>query len=123
MTITRQGSTQGIPHAPIISSVVGYQGTAYLLGVTAEGADVAIQTDLVLQRIDALLATAGTDKSRLLTAQVWLANMDDFDAHNVVWNTWVDVDNPPVRACVEARLWHPGSLVEIMVTAALPDPQ
>ena len=61
---------------------------------------------------------AGTDKLKLLVAQVWLADMSDFDDHNTVWNHWVDRQNPPVRASVEEPLWHPGVRVEIMVTAA-----
>ena len=66
-----------------------------------------------------MLATAGTDKSKLLTAQVWLADMDDFAAHNDAWNEWVDQDHPPVRACLQSpRLVLPGLRVEIMVTAA-----
>jgi enamine deaminase RidA (YjgF/YER057c/UK114 family) len=64
-------------------------------------------------------AAAGTDKSRLLTAQVWLADMSLFEAHNAVWNEWVDRANPPARVCVRAELWRPQMLVEIMVTAAL----
>jgi enamine deaminase RidA (YjgF/YER057c/UK114 family) len=67
---------------------------------------------------DELLAGAGTDKSKLLTAQVWLADMSDFSEHNEEWNTWVDLANPPVRACVQATLILPTLLVEIMVTAA-----
>jgi enamine deaminase RidA (YjgF/YER057c/UK114 family) len=65
-----------------------------------------------------LLAAAGTDKSKILAAQVWLADMGMFFAHNEEWNAWVDPENPPVRACVEARLAHPQLLVEVMVTAA-----
>ena len=72
----------------------------------------------MLDTIDRLLQTAGTDKSKLLTAQVWLSDMSLFEAHNAVWNEWVDPKNPPVRACVRADLWHPDLLVEIMVTAA-----
>jgi enamine deaminase RidA (YjgF/YER057c/UK114 family) len=60
---------------------------------------------------------AGTDKSKLLTAQVWLSDMRLFEAHNAAWNAWVDRENPPVRACVRADLVRPGLLVEIMVTA------
>lgn len=77
-----------------------------------------VQTRDVLARVDRLLAAAGTDKSKLLTAQVWLANMSDFDAHNEAWNEWVDVNHPPVRACVGAPLWRPNLLVEVMVAAA-----
>ena len=65
-----------------------------------------------------LLQMAGTDKSKLLVAHVWLADMTDFDDHNAVWNDWVDRQNPPVRVCVGAPLWHAGVRVEIMVSAA-----
>jgi enamine deaminase RidA (YjgF/YER057c/UK114 family) len=82
-----------------------------------EYGDVRVQTRKVLHRIDELLTDAGTDKSKLLTAQVWLADMKMFAEHNEVWNEWVDPNNPPVRACVEAGLTHPGLLVEVMVTA------
>ncbi|MBO0685338.1 MAG: RidA family protein [Candidatus Dormibacteraeota bacterium] len=105
--------------APIISTTVVRGDTVYLSGVIAPGTgDVRSQTAGVLQKIDGLLAAAGTDKSRLLTAQVWLADMATFVEHNEAWNEWVDPANPPVRVCVEARLNHPGLLVEIMVTAA-----
>jgi enamine deaminase RidA (YjgF/YER057c/UK114 family) len=80
--------------------------------------DVKFQTRRVLERIDQLLAEAGTDKSRLLTAQVWLADMSLFADHTDAWNEWVDAEHPPVRACVQAALTHPDLLVEIMVTAA-----
>ena len=71
----------------------------------------------MLERIDEALKLAETDKSKLLTAQVWLADMRMFEAHNAVWNDWVDPQNPPVRACVRADLVRT-CLVEIMVTAA-----
>jgi enamine deaminase RidA (YjgF/YER057c/UK114 family) len=90
----------------------------YLCGVTPEPVgDVKTQTRQVLQQIDQLLAMAGTSKSRLVTAQVWLADMRHFAEHNDVWNEWVDQRNPPVRACVRADLWRPNMLVEIMVSA------
>ena len=93
--------------------------TVYLCGVTPDPVgDIRSQTKQVLERIDRLLAVAGSDKSKLLTAQVWLADMSLFEAHNAAWNAWVDRENPPVRACVRAELWQPGMLVEIMVTAA-----
>jgi len=62
---------------------------------------------------------AGTDKSRLLSAQVWIADMRLFEDHNSVWNEWVDPANPPVRACLTTEFWRPGMLVEVMVVAAL----
>ncbi len=91
----------------------------YLCGVTPDSVGgIGTQTRQVLERIDALLRAAGTDKSKLLTAQVWLSDMALFAEHNAVWNDWVDTKNPPVRACVEAGLWQPGLFVEIMATAA-----
>jgi enamine deaminase RidA (YjgF/YER057c/UK114 family) len=119
MAITRLGSTQGTEGLPIISRVVVRGDTVYLCGVTPDPVgDIKSQTKQVLERIDRLLQTAGTDKSKLLTAQVWLSDMSLFEAHNSVWNEWVDPRNPPARACVGAALWQPQMLVEIMVTAA-----
>jgi enamine deaminase RidA (YjgF/YER057c/UK114 family) len=108
--------------APIINQVTAHGGIVYVSGVTAHPArpgDVRQQTTEVLVRIDALLATAGTSKANLLAAQVWLTDMSLFTAHNEAWNAWVDPKNAPVRACLlSPRLWYPGLLVEIMVTAA-----
>ncbi len=120
MTITRYG-TVDVDGLPVISQAVVHGGIVHLLGVTGEpGADVGTQTRQVLRRIDALLAAAGTDRSQLLTATVWLADMALFAEHNREWNAWVDRTNPPVRACVGAELWRDGLLVEVMATAALP---
>ena len=74
----------------------------------------------LLRRVDELLNLAGTDKSKLLSAQVWIADMRLFEDHNSVWNEWVDPANPPVRACLTTDFWRAGMLVEIMVVAALP---
>ena len=108
--------------APIINQVTVHAGIVYVSGVTAHPrrlGDIKQQTTEVLTRIDALLARAGTSKANLLTAQVWLTDMGLFTAHNEAWNTWVDPKNAPVRACLlSPRLWWPGLLVEIMVTAA-----
>jgi enamine deaminase RidA (YjgF/YER057c/UK114 family) len=105
--------------APIISTTVTHGDTVWISGVIADpGGDIRSQTAQVLQRIDDPLRAAGTDKSRLLTAQVWLADMATFAEHNEAWNKWVDPASPPVRACVQAQLAHPSLLVEIMVTAA-----
>ena len=108
--------------APIINQVTAHGGIVYVSGVTAHPArlgDVKQQTTEVLVRIDALLAKAGTSKANLLAAQVWLTDMSLFTAHNEAWNAWVDPKNAPVRACLlSPRLWYPGILVEIMVTAA-----
>ena len=119
MTITRHGVTSGQHGQPMISRSVVHDGLVHLCGVTPEPVgDVRAQTEDVLRRIDELLARAGSHKSKLLTAQVWLKDMRLFEAHNSAWNEWVDPEHPPVRACVQADLWRPGMLVEIMVTAA-----
>jgi enamine deaminase RidA (YjgF/YER057c/UK114 family) len=102
--------------------VTAHGGIVYVSGVTAHPrrlGDVKQQTAEVLARIDALLAKAGTSKANLLAAQVWLTDMSLFTAHNEAWNAWVDPGNAPARACLlSPRLWYPGLLVEIMVTAA-----
>ena len=74
---------------------------------------------MVKEKIDALLTEAGTDKSSILTATVWLPNIADFAAFNTVWDAWVPVGASPARACVEARLANPSIRVEIAVIAAI----
>ena len=120
-----QEPTSGAPYAsvtPIISLAAAHESIVYLCGVTADPAhpgDIKDQTTQVLERIDRLLGRAGTDKSKLLSAQIWLTDMANFADHNAAWNAWVDPKNPPVRACLHSpQLWHPGLLVELMVTAA-----
>lgn len=106
---------------PVISGSRVHNDIVHLCGITPDPVgDIGVQTAQTLERIDALLASEGTDKSQLLTAQVWLADMRDFSAHNDAWNAWVDPTSAPVRACVEAKLWLQGILVEIMVTAVKP---
>lgn len=102
-----------------MSQVVVCGSTVYLAGQVAQqpDCDVADQTRQILSRIDALLALAGTDKSQLLRANIWLADIGDFAAMNAVWDAWVDPANPPVRACVESRLARPALKVEIQVEA------
>jgi enamine deaminase RidA (YjgF/YER057c/UK114 family) len=119
MSITRYGITDRTNGLPIISRAVVHGDMVYLCGVTPDPAgEITSQTKQVPDRIDHLLHQAGTDKSKLLTAQVWLSDMRLFKAYNAAWNAWVDPKNPPVRACVQTDLWRPGMLVEIMVTAA-----
>jgi len=120
--------TTKAPGIPRISYVVARGDTVYTAGVTpyiagkddnAPLGDVKDQTRAVLAHIDRLLAEAGTNKSKLLTAQVWLTDMKHFADHCDAWNEWVDPENPPVRACLlSSELWRPGMLVEIMVTAS-----
>lgn len=103
-----------------MSQAVTHGGVVYLAGqVGAPGQGVAEQTRAVLAEIDRLLKEAGTDKSRLLTAQIWLDDMRDFAAMNEVWDAWIDPANPPARATGSARLARPDYKVEIIVTAAL----
>lgn len=117
--IERHGNTTGIPGLPAISQVVTHNGLVYLCGVTPDpDGDITTQTRQVLGRVDKLLRSAGTDKTQLLTVQVWLSDMALFDEHNLAWNEWVDRHNPPARACVESSLWQKGMLVEVMATAA-----
>lgn len=96
-------------------------GIAYLAGQVPEtaGADIETQTREVLAEIDALLAKAGSDKTRILRAQVYLADIADFDGMNRAWDAWVVPGNAPARATVEARLANPAWKVEIVVTAVV----
>lgn len=119
MSIQRFGISSPANGMPILSRAVVRGDTVYLCGIVPDPVGtVGEQTRQVLSRIDELLASTGTDKSKLLTAQIWLTHMRDFAAMNEVWNAWVDPQNPPARACVQAALYRPEVLVEIMVTAA-----
>lgn len=104
-----------------LSDMAVYNGVAYLAGQVPDDSslDVQGQTAQVLATIDRLLATAGTDKSRILMAQIFLTNMKEFDGMNKAWDAWVAHGNAPPRATVEARLANPDFKVEIVVTAAL----
>ncbi len=104
-----------------LSDMAIYNGVAYLAGQVPDDAslDMEGQTKQVLATIDRLLATAGTDKSRILMATVYVANMKEFDSMNRAWDAWVAPGNAPPRATVEARLANPDYKVEIVVTAAL----
>jgi enamine deaminase RidA (YjgF/YER057c/UK114 family) len=114
MTIER------IKVGPRMSQAVIHNDTVYLAGQVAEdaSADVAGQTRQILSRIDGLLAEAGTDKSKLLFANVWLSDISTFDQMNAVWDEWVTPGHPPARACVESKLARPQLKVEISVVAA-----
>ena len=115
MSITRHGV------GARMSQAVVHAGTVYLAGQVADdtSAGVAGQTEQILAKIDAQLAAAGTDKSKLLSAQLWITDMASFNEMNAVWDAWVTPGETPARACVEARLAAPQFLVEIMVTAGV----
>ena len=106
---------------PRMSQVVVHGDTIYLAGVvarTAAGDNVTKQTQEVLSIIDGHLAKAGSDKSKLLSATIYLTDMKNFPEMNAVWDAWVSAGNTPARATVEAGLAAPQYSVEIMVTAA-----
>ncbi|MEL6523388.1 MAG: RidA family protein [Pseudomonadota bacterium] len=101
-----------------MSQIVEHAGIVYLAGQVADPAkDISAQTEEVLAKIDGLLGEVASDKTRILSATIWLKSMSDFAAMNAVWDAWVPADNEPARACTEAALAHPDMLVEIMVTA------
>ena len=107
---------------PRMSQIVIHGDTVYLAGQVAQGAPggtVTEQTKDVLDRIDKLLAEAGTDKSKVLSATIWLADMAKFDEMNAVWDAWVSPGNTPCRACVNAELARPQFNVEIGIIAAV----
>ena len=102
------------------SQAVVHGDTVYLAGQTSSRADAGVydQTVDILARIDELLAAAGSDRTKLLMATVWLVDIGTFDEMNRAWEAWADPANLPGRATVEARLASPDYKVEIMVTAA-----
>jgi enamine deaminase RidA (YjgF/YER057c/UK114 family) len=113
-------SIRRIEPGPRMCQAVVHGGMVYLAGqVGAPGESVTAQTQAVLQQIDRLMAEAGSDKSRILTATIWLADIGDFAQMNAVWDTWVDPANPPARATGESRLAAPEYKVEIIVVAAV----
>lgn len=105
-----------------LSMATVHGGLVYLAGQVPDNLAVGVEAQAaeVLAKIDALLTEAGTDKSRILTATVWLPNIADFAAFNTVWDAWVPADATPARACIEARLANPSIRVEIAAIAALP---
>lgn len=104
-----------------MSKAVVHGNTVYLAGIVAEsakGQSVSEQTKDILGQIDALLAKAGSDKTRLLSANIYITDMANFAEMNAVWDTWVSAGHTPARATVEAKLAAPDYKVEIMVVAA-----
>jgi len=114
MSITRHDT------GPRMSKAVVHGNTVYLAGIVAnepKGKDMTAQTKDILAQIDGFLAKAGTDKSKLLSANIWVTDMKEFAAMNAVWDAWVSPGNTPARATVEAGLASPDYKVEIMVVA------
>jgi enamine deaminase RidA (YjgF/YER057c/UK114 family) len=106
---------------PRMSEMAVHNGVAYLAGQVAADAslDIRGQTRQVLAAIDALLERAGSDKSKILRAQIFLADLADFSAMNAVWEAWVVAGHTPPRATVQAALAKPQWKIEIVVTAAV----
>jgi enamine deaminase RidA (YjgF/YER057c/UK114 family) len=114
MSITRHHGNQRM------SQIVIHGDTIYLAGQVAAdpGADITVQTQQVLHKIETLLEEAGSDKSKMLSAQIWLSNIAHFAQMNAVWDAWVAEGHAPARACIEARLASPDLLVEVGIIAA-----
>lgn len=114
MSITRHQGNQRM------SQIVIHGDTIYLSGQVAAdaGADITVQTQQVLEKIEALLEEAGSNKNNILSAQIWLASIGHFAQMNAVWDAWIEDGHAPARACIEARLARPDLLVEVGVIAA-----
>lgn len=114
MSIQRHGTTVRF------SDSVVHQGTVYLVEVASNlDGDITAQTQNMLASVDKLLAQAGSDKSRILMATIYLPDMADYDGMNAVWDAWLPEGCAPARACVQAGLAKPGYRVEIALTAAV----
>lgn len=119
MTIERRNVGKRLSDLVIYAPPPGGR-LVYLAGQVAQDPTAGIggQTGSVLQQVDRLLAEAGTDKTRILSATIYLADMSDYAAMNTVWDAWVPQGETPARATVEARLANPGYRVEIQIVAA-----
>ena len=106
MSITRHHTNKRM------SQIVIHGDTIYLAGQVADDASAGIkeQTRQVLRKVESLLAEAGSDKSKILSAQIWLASMGHFVQMNEIWDTWLPTGDAPARACIEARLASPDLL-------------
>ena len=114
MTIERQDTQKRM------SRIVIHNDTVYLCGQVAAdaSADIKEQTQTMLDKVDALLEQAGSDRENMLSATIYVRDMKDFAAMNEVWDAWVPEGHAPARACVEARMARPELLVEVSVIAA-----
>jgi enamine deaminase RidA (YjgF/YER057c/UK114 family) len=113
MTINRLGTTQRW------SDSVSHNGVVYIVEVPSTlTADITAQAQEMLASLEQLLHKAGSDKTRILMATIYLADIRTIDAFNAVWDSWVPAGTAPARACVEAKLANPGYKVEIQVIAA-----
>ena len=113
------GSIQRIETGPRMSKAVVHGDTVYLAGIVADDpkADITTQTKQILAEIDRLLKLAGTDKSKVVSATIWVTDIRNREGMNESWNAWTGGQNLPARACIEAKLADPRILVEIAVVA------
>ena len=104
-----------------MSQAVSHNGVVYIAGQVANNRKAGIggQTSDVLAKIDELLSIAGTDRSKLLIINVFLASISDFEAMNTIYDAWIDPENPAARACIEARLADPDLRIEMTAIAAI----
>jgi len=105
---------------PRLSEAALFNGVVWLAGQVPDDVsqDIVGQTAQVLESVDRLLARAGSDRTRILMCQVYLADLADYDGMNAAWDAWVPAGHAPPRATVQARLAHPGWKIEVVVTAA-----
>lgn len=105
---------------PRMSRIVIHQGTIYLCGQVCADATQGIthQTQTMLDKVEQLLVDAGSDKQHMLSATLYLKNMQDFAAMNAVWDNWIPEGHAPARACVQAAMARPELLVEVSIIAA-----
>ena len=103
-----------------LSQAAEYGNLVFLAGIVADDGllDVKGQTKQIVDKIDKLLAAAGSNKSKILSAQIWVADIRYYTDMNAIWDPWIDPANPPARACIESRLANPAFKVEIMCVAA-----
>ena len=115
LTMKRIDANSRRSRAVVVANMV------YLGGQVGDSkqAGIKIQTQETLAKIDQLLQEAGSSRSKVISATIWLKSMDDYDGMNEVWDAWIDVDNPPARACGEVRLADDRYLVEIIATAMI----
>lgn len=112
-------SIRRIDVGPRMSQIVIHGNTVYLAGQVGEGDGVGAQTRDILSTVDTLLAKAGSDKTKVLQAIIWLSDMSTFAEMNKEWDAWVPQGHTPARATGEAKLAGPEYLVEIIITAAI----
>ncbi len=103
-----------------LSAIVKHQGTIYLAGQLTDddSKDLTYQSNSMLEKVDNLLKEAGSDRTRILSAIIYLKTMDDYDGFNAIWNSWLPEGTAPTRTCVRADMARENILVEISIIAA-----